>query len=179
MKFINYVKYRDLDKIAGARPAHFAYADRLRDQGKLAIGGRILLQPKEAKGNPVPGGLAITRDGSRMFVAAANLNAVIEVDLTKNEVVKSYPVQNLPFEARLSEDERTLIVSNWGGHLAKAGETRAVTLVFVARDGLRAQAFIDALADSWGMSTHFGRTYLWAERPVAAGNDPRGDAVGV
>ena len=42
MKFINFMKYRDLDKIAGARPAHFAYADRLRAQGELAVGGPLL-----------------------------------------------------------------------------------------------------------------------------------------
>jgi uncharacterized protein YciI len=42
MKFVNFVKYADLDKIAGARPAHFAYADRLRAQGKLAIGGPLM-----------------------------------------------------------------------------------------------------------------------------------------
>jgi len=42
MKFTNYVKYRDLDKIAGARRAHFAYADRLREQRKLAIGGPLM-----------------------------------------------------------------------------------------------------------------------------------------
>lgn len=42
MKFINLVKYKYLDKIAGARTAHFAYADRLREQGKLAIGGPLL-----------------------------------------------------------------------------------------------------------------------------------------
>src|SRR5215471_15508892 len=42
MKFINFVKYRDLGRIAGARQAHFAYADRLRAQGKLAIGGPLL-----------------------------------------------------------------------------------------------------------------------------------------
>jgi uncharacterized protein YciI len=42
MKFINFVKYRDLEKIAGARAAHFAYADRLRAQGQLAIGGPLL-----------------------------------------------------------------------------------------------------------------------------------------
>jgi uncharacterized protein YciI len=42
MKFVNFVKYRDLDKIAGARPAHFAYADQLREQGKLAIGGPLV-----------------------------------------------------------------------------------------------------------------------------------------
>jgi uncharacterized protein YciI len=42
MKFINVAKYRDLNKIAGVRPAHFAYADRLRAQGELAIGGPLL-----------------------------------------------------------------------------------------------------------------------------------------
>jgi uncharacterized protein len=42
MKFINFAKYRDLDRIAGARPDHFAYADGLRAQGKLAIGGPLM-----------------------------------------------------------------------------------------------------------------------------------------
>jgi uncharacterized protein YciI len=42
MKFVNFVKYRDLDRIASARPAHVAYADGLRAQGKLAIGGPLM-----------------------------------------------------------------------------------------------------------------------------------------
>src|SRR5215471_12136197 len=42
MKFVNFVKYADLDRIAGARSAHFAYADGLRAGGKLAIGGPLL-----------------------------------------------------------------------------------------------------------------------------------------
>src|SRR5215471_3418250 len=42
MKFVNFVKYGDLEKIADARAAHFAYADRLRAQGELAIGGPLL-----------------------------------------------------------------------------------------------------------------------------------------
>ena len=42
MKFVNFAKYSDLERIAGARPAHFAYADRLRAQGELAIGGPLL-----------------------------------------------------------------------------------------------------------------------------------------
>ena len=42
MKFINFVRYRDLDRIAAARPAHFEYADQLRAEGKLAIGGPLL-----------------------------------------------------------------------------------------------------------------------------------------
>lgn len=42
MKFVNFVKYKDLARIASARPAHFAYADRLRTEGKLAIGGPLV-----------------------------------------------------------------------------------------------------------------------------------------
>jgi uncharacterized protein len=42
MKFVNFSKYRDFDKIASARAAHFAYADRLRALGELAIGGPLL-----------------------------------------------------------------------------------------------------------------------------------------
>jgi len=42
MKFLNLAKYEDLEKIAAARPAHFAYADRLRALGKLAIGGPLV-----------------------------------------------------------------------------------------------------------------------------------------
>ncbi len=41
MKFINFVKYGDSGRIAGARSAHFGYADRLRAQGELAIGGPL------------------------------------------------------------------------------------------------------------------------------------------
>ena len=42
MKFLNFAKYRDLDRIAGARTGHFAYADRLREQGELAVGVPLL-----------------------------------------------------------------------------------------------------------------------------------------
>src|SRR5262249_26976118 len=87
--------------------------------------GRIFLQPEEARRNPVPGGMAVTRDGTRLFVAAANRNAVTEVDLKSLKVVREYPVQTLPYEPRLTEDERTLIVSNWGGRPPRPGDRTA------------------------------------------------------
>jgi DNA-binding beta-propeller fold protein YncE len=93
------------------------------EAGRLALGPRIALDPPGTKGNPVPGGMAITRDGSRLFVAAANRNAVVEVDLATNAPIRDLPVQNLPFEPRLSEDERTIVVSNWGGRLPGPGES--------------------------------------------------------
>ena len=92
---------------------------------RLLTAARITITPKGQSGNPVPGGMAISRDGSRLFVAAANRNAVVLVDLARKVPVKEYPVQNLPFEPRLSADESTLIVSNWGGRLPRPGERTA------------------------------------------------------
>ena len=42
IKFINLVGNRDVEKIAGVRPVHFAGADRVWEQGNLAIGGCVL-----------------------------------------------------------------------------------------------------------------------------------------
>jgi DNA-binding beta-propeller fold protein YncE len=86
--------------------------------GRLRLGVRIEVKPAGAKENPRPGGMAITRDARRLFVAVADRNAVAEIDLATNRWVREYPVQNLPFEVKLSEDERTLIVTNWGGRIA-------------------------------------------------------------
>lgn len=95
------------------------------DGSMLRLAGKINLVTAGKTANPVPGGMAITRDGSRLFVAAANQNAVFEVDLAARTVVKEYPVENLPFEVRLSEDENTLIASNWGGRLPRPGDRTA------------------------------------------------------
>ena len=48
--------------------------------------------------------------------------------------------------ARAPEGYDAFVVAELTRALAEDGEQRAVTLAFVARDGLRAQAFIDALA---------------------------------
>ncbi len=58
-------------------------------------------------------------------MAAANRNAVAEVDLKTLELVREFPVQTLPYEPRLSQDEQTLVVSNWGGRLPSPGDRTA------------------------------------------------------
>lgn len=42
MTFVSSVRDKDLDRIAGARPALGAYADVLRARAKLALGGPLL-----------------------------------------------------------------------------------------------------------------------------------------
>ena len=89
----------------------------------LAVMAKIVIQPPHSHGNPVPGGMTITSDGKRLYVAAANRNAVVEIDLDRRERTREFRVENLPFEAELCDDERTLIVSNWGGRIGRPDDT--------------------------------------------------------
>lgn len=101
---------------------------------KLTSGATIAIPPppsakpptdNDKAPNAVPGGMCLTRDGRRLFVAAVNRTSIVEIDPATDAIVKEYPTQLLPFEARLSEDEKTLIVSNWGGRPPQAGERTA------------------------------------------------------
>ncbi|HLJ55917.1 MAG TPA: YncE family protein, partial [Chthonomonadaceae bacterium] len=86
-------------------------------RGSIALGARIAVKPDSVSANARPGGMAITRDGKRLFVALADRNSVAEIDLVANRLRREYGVQNVPFEVRLSADESALIVTNWGGRL--------------------------------------------------------------
>lgn len=95
------------------------------ESGKLAAGSSFEIKPEGARGNPAPGGMVFRRDGSRLYVASANRNAVVEVDPATSRPVREFPVENIPFEPRLTDDEKTLVVSNWGGRLARPGDRTA------------------------------------------------------
>ncbi|MFO0959430.1 MAG: bifunctional YncE family protein/alkaline phosphatase family protein [Isosphaeraceae bacterium] len=97
----------------------------LLEDNKLVPGDRFEIKPEDARGNPVPGGIAFRRDGTRFYVAAANRNAVVEVDAAAARPIREFPVENIPFEPRLTDDDRTLVVSNWGGRLPREGDRTA------------------------------------------------------
>jgi hypothetical protein len=69
--------------------------------------------------------MAITRDGKTLFVACCDRNAVAEIDLVTGKFVREYRVQQLPFDVKLSEDEETLIVSNWAGRYPDEKDQKA------------------------------------------------------
>ena len=98
----------------------------LWDGTALTAGAKISCQQEgsDPKKNPRPGGMAVTKDGKTLFVALCDANAVAEIDLTTNKFVRSFPAQMLPFTVALSEDEKTLIVSNWGGREPKDGDAK-------------------------------------------------------
>lgn len=89
------------------------------DGQKLTAGAKIWAAPPNEKNNPRPGGMAMTHDGGTLFVAAADRNAVAEINLSTNQWVREFKTENIPFDVKLSVDEKTLVVSNWGGRVPK------------------------------------------------------------
>ncbi len=99
---------------------------RFRLVGRRLLPDAIVqLNQPGTKRNPVPGGMVITRDSRRLFVACASRSAVVEVDVQTNSRIRDWKVQNIPFEAKLTADETVLVVSNWAGRKAREGEERA------------------------------------------------------
>src|SRR5262249_48462656 len=107
--------------------------------------------------NAVPGGMCLTRDGKRLFVAAVNRTAVVEIDTSADAIVKEYATQLLPFEPGLSEDEKTLIVSNWGGRPPQPGERTAKSdnvQVLVDERGAPASGTVSLIDLERGLTRH-------------------------
>ena len=129
---------------------------RDRDTKTLKEDGVIRLVADGEK-NPVPGGMAFTKDGQTLFVAAVNRNAVVELDVAQRVVAREHPVQNLPFEVRLSEDEQTLVVSNWGGRFAREGERVQLSdqiPILIDERGAAASGTISLVDRSGGPTRH-------------------------
>lgn len=97
----------------------------LGDDKKSLVAGRVIrIVPEMEKANPVPGGMALTKDGKTLFVVSANRNSVIELDISAEtaQIVREIAVESVPFDVKLSEDESLLIASNWAGPLPKSGD---------------------------------------------------------
>lgn len=138
---------------------------------KLERAERLTLTSGEGAGNPVPGGMCITADGKRLYVACANTGCVAEVDLQTGRKLRDLQVQNTPFEARLTEDGKMLVVSNWSGREAdeeegeKEAESGAVR-VFVDERGIAASGTVSLIDLAKGK-----------RRDVAVGLHPAGIAI--
>ncbi len=65
--------------------------------------------------------MALSPDGSKLYVALNGSNTLGVINTSTDEVEKEIPVGNAPRQIVL--DGNTAYVSNEGGHPAKAGET--------------------------------------------------------
>lgn len=87
----------------------------LWDGTTLTKGRKLTLSVPSKKGNPVPGGFCITKNGSTLLVACADWNGVAQVDLKSGTTTQFFATGEVPFGCSLSANEASVIVSNWGG----------------------------------------------------------------
>lgn len=90
---------------------------RVSPRGLLSEYAHVAM-PKGSAGNPYPGGMAVSADGSRLYVALNRANALAVVDLTQSPpaVTAQIPVGNVPNSVVLSGN--FAYVSNEGGRVA-------------------------------------------------------------
>ncbi len=68
----------------------------------------------------IPAGLAISRDGKRLYVALNLSNRLAEIDTDSGEVLRMWDVGVAPYDVVLKGDK--VYVSNWGGRRPRSGD---------------------------------------------------------
>jgi YVTN family beta-propeller protein len=97
------------------------------DDGTLTLDGQISGFPKSTTvfpgredGDPYPGGLALSEDGAKLYVALNRNNSLGVVDIATRTFLKEIPVGNAPHDVVVAGDRA--YVSNQGGRPAKEGD---------------------------------------------------------
>ncbi|HEY0693243.1 MAG TPA: bifunctional YncE family protein/alkaline phosphatase family protein [Kribbella sp.] len=75
-----------------------------------------------------PSGIAVTSDGSRLYVANNGTGAMSAVDSATGRVLGTVATGPNPFTVGLSGDGRTAYVSNWGTNTVSAVDTATLTV---------------------------------------------------
>ncbi len=95
--------------------------------GTLSLGALVALPPvvgvSAPGGNPAtpnPGGLALSPDGTTLYVALNRTNALGVIDLARQKLVAQIPVGNAPHSVVVDGD--TAYVSDEGGRVAATGD---------------------------------------------------------
>ncbi|MGA3266997.1 MAG: alkaline phosphatase family protein [Verrucomicrobiota bacterium] len=85
-----------------------------RDQ-KVSPLYSIALPPANAprRTNDIPAGIAVSRDGKKIYVAGNLSNRLFEIDAMTGKVLRTWDVGVAPFDVLLCKNK--LYVSNWGG----------------------------------------------------------------
>jgi YVTN family beta-propeller protein len=90
-------------------------------QGILRWGGSLALPKPSIGGDPVPGGLALSKSEDKMYVTLSRNNSLAVMNLRDTSIIE-IPAGIAPYEVLLFSAEKAY-VSNWGGRQPDQGES--------------------------------------------------------
>ena len=107
----------------------------------------IALPPANAplRAAEIPAGIAVSRDGKRIYVAGNLSNHLVELDAVTGKVLRTWNVGVAPFDVVLAG--KKIYVSNWGGRRPDAG-----SVVGPAGGGMRVRVDARGIASEGSVS---------------------------
>jgi YVTN family beta-propeller protein len=92
------------------------------DDARVAASNAIALPPVTPLGRrpEIPAGLALSRDGARLYVCGNLSNTLLELDAAAGAVLRTFPTGVAPFDVVLVGSKA--YVSNWGGRRPARGD---------------------------------------------------------
>ncbi|HEX3702270.1 MAG TPA: YncE family protein, partial [Vicinamibacterales bacterium] len=127
-------------------------------------------------GSPAPSGLSVSPDGTRVYVALNQANAVAVIDTATSAVVTRVAVGTYPYTTVVSADGSKVYVTNWGGKIPTASDfTDGMNPVVVdRRTGIPVSGTVSVIDTA---SNHLLKTIDVGLHPTGMALSPRGDRV--
>jgi len=95
---------------------------QVQEDGTVAPSHSIALPPANAprRKEEIPSGLALSKDGSKLYVCGNLSNKLLEIELSSGKVLRSFDVGAAPYDVVLVGDKA--FVSNWAGRRPEKGD---------------------------------------------------------
>ncbi len=167
---------RDGRRIYATTAHTLLFEGNIDDTGAVTWLRKIPLPGPGGKGNSDAMGLALSSDGSTLYVCLSRNNTVGVVDLQAGKLVKEIAVGAAPYDCEITRDGRTLYVSDWGGRRPKAGERThpsSGTEVLVDERGVASSGAVSVVDLRRGKETAIIETGLHPSDLVLSPDKPR------
>ncbi len=104
---------------------HQSFRRRQRPENFAAVFHRLAAGQRAGRKEEIPAGIAVSRDGKKIYVAGNLSNRLLELDAATGKVLRTWDVGVAPFDVVLGENK--IYVSNWGGRRPDADSVTGPT----------------------------------------------------